>query len=168
MSGFFEFDGATAFTAGAIGEPGQRVFFIQVRADSRRVTLKCEKQQVATISQYLRQLLADAPDAHDRPLENTMQVATPIEVEFVLGTVGLAYDQRNDRLVLQLDEISPTDENGEPDPDFEPGRVRAFITRGQAAAFCEHADDVVASGRPLCVFCARPINIDGHMCPRMN
>jgi len=50
VSGFFEFDGATAFTVGAIGEPGQRVFLIQVRADSRRVTLKCEKQQVAARS----------------------------------------------------------------------------------------------------------------------
>lgn len=168
MSSFYDFEFATAFTTGTIGEPGQRVFLIQVRVDSQRVTLKCEKQQVAAISQYLRQLLADAPDAEDRPIENSMQVATPIDVEFVLGTVGLAYDQRNDRLVLQLDEITPTDENGEPDPDFEPGRVRTFITRGQAAAFCEHADDVVASGRPLCVFCARPINIDGHMCPRMN
>lgn len=168
MSVFYDFDKASAFTTGALGVPGERIFLLQVRADNRRVTMKCEKQQIAAISQYLRQLLADAPEAEDRPLEDAMQLASPIEVEFVLGTVGLAYDQRNDRLVLQLDEMTPTTEDGEPDPGFDAGRVRAFITRGQAAAFCEHADDVVAAGRPLCVFCGQPMNIDGHMCPRMN
>lgn len=168
MSVFYDFDKASAFTTGTLGVPGERIFLLQVRADNRRVTMKCEKQQIAAISQYLRQLLADAPEAEDRPLEDAMQLASPIEVEFVLGTVGLAYDQRNDRLVLQLDEMTPTTEDGEPDPGFDAGRVRAFITRGQAAAFCEHADDVVAAGRPLCVFCGHPINIDGHMCPRMN
>ena len=47
-------------------------------------------------------------------------------------------------------------------------RVRIHISRGQAAAFCEHADDVVAAGRPTCLFCGRPVNVDGHACPRMN
>lgn len=168
MSVYYDFDKTNAFTTGAIGEPGQRTFLLQIRADGHRVTLKCEKQQIAAMSQFLRQLLADAPDVEDRPLDDAMQIATPLEVEFILGTVGLAYDQRNDRMVLQLDEMAPTDENGEADPEFEVGRVRAFITRGQASAFCEHADDVVAAGRPLCVFCGQPINIDGHMCPRMN
>ncbi|MEK7411561.1 MAG: DUF3090 family protein [Actinomycetota bacterium] len=62
MSVFYDFDKASAFTTGALGVPGERIFLLQVRADNRRVTLKCEKQQIAAISQYLRQLLADAPE----------------------------------------------------------------------------------------------------------
>jgi hypothetical protein len=27
---------------------------------------------------------------------------------------------------------------------------------------------VVAAGRPACLFCGLPVNIDGHACPRMN
>jgi uncharacterized repeat protein (TIGR03847 family) len=95
----------------------------------------------------------------------------PVEPEFVLGTVGLAYDAISDCLVIQLDEIEIV--NGDESPEEildsqDLSRIRANITRGQAAAFCEHADGVVASGRPTCIFCGRPINKDGHLCPRMN
>jgi len=158
-----EFATTDSFTCGAFGEPGQRTFVIQVRADGDRVTMKCEKQQVAALSQYMRQLLEDAPDIEERPIEDAMQITLPVEPNFVVGTVGIAYDPRNDRMVVQIDELT-----GEEVDDDEAARIRLHITRGQAAAFCEHADDVVAAGRPLCVFCGRPIDLDGHPCPRMN
>jgi uncharacterized repeat protein (TIGR03847 family) len=117
----------------------------------------------------MRQLLEDAPDVDERPLEDAMQITPPIDVNFVVGTVGIAYDPRNDRMVVQIDELVPTDDDAPNDDDDATGaRLRLHITRGQAAAFCEHADDVVAAGRPLCVFCGRPIDLDGHPCPRMN
>ncbi len=171
MSSYFEFDTTDAFTTGALGEPGQRTFVLQVRADGQRITIKCEKDQVAAMSEYLRKLLADAPDVSQRPIKDAMQLSMPVEPEFVLGTVGLAYDSISDRLVIQLDEIEIVngDENPEEILDSQDlSRIRANITRGQAAAFCEHADGVVASGRPTCIFCGRPINKDGHLCPRMN
>jgi len=171
MSSFFEFDTTDTFTTGALGEPGQRTFVLQVRADGQRITIKCEKEQVAAMSEYLRKLLADAPDVLQRPIEDAMQLSMPIEPEFVLGTVGLAYDSISDRLVIQLDEIdaASVDENDFENIDQQDlSRIRANITRGQAAAFCEHADSVIASGRPTCIFCGRPINKDGHLCPRMN
>ena len=62
MSLYFEFDSTDAFTTGALGEPGQRTFVLQVRAEGQRITIKCEKEQVAALSEYLRKLLADAPD----------------------------------------------------------------------------------------------------------
>lgn len=165
-----EFGSTDSFTCAAFGEPGRRTFVLQVRADGERVTMKCEKQQVAALSQYIRQLLADAPDVDERPLEDAMQISPPVDITFTVGTVGIAYDPRNDRMVVQIDELVPTnDEDDEPlDDDHDGARVRLHITRGQAAAFCEHADDVVAAGRPLCVFCGRPIDLDGHPCPRMN
>ncbi|NBO68072.1 MAG: DUF3090 domain-containing protein [Actinobacteria bacterium] len=168
MSIYFEFDSTDAFTAGALGEPGKRTFVLQVRAEGQRITIKCEKEQVAAMSEYLRKLLADAPDVSHVPISDAMQLSQPIEPEFVLGTVGLAYDTLNDRLVIQLDEIEIPEEGDEPISDQDVSRVRAHITRGQAAAFCKHADEVVSSGRPSCVFCGRPINKDGHLCPRMN
>ncbi len=160
MSDYYEFDETDAFTTGALGQPGQRTFVIQVRADGSRFTMKCEKQQVAALSQYIRQLLADAPEM--------LQLSQPQEVNFTVGTVGIAYDPRNDRMVIQIEELVPFDENEEPIMDAEVTRIRLNITRGQAVAFCDHADEVVAAGRPPCIFCGRPMNIDGHMCPRMN
>ena len=46
--------------------------------------------------------------------------------------------------------------------------MRLFLTRSQARGFCDHAGEVVAAGRPACVFCGRPKDPDGHICPRMN
>ena len=168
MSDFYEFDETDAFTTGALGQPGQRTFVIQVRADGSRFTMKCEKQQVAALSQYIRQLLADAPDVRERPMDEMLQLSSPMDVNFTIGTVGIAYDPRNDRMVIQIEELVPFDENDEPIMDAEVTRIRMQITRGQAVAFCDHADEVVAAGRPPGIFCGRPMNIDGHMCPRMN
>ena len=168
MSDYYEFDETDAFTTGALGQPGQRTFVIQVRADGSRFTMKCEKQQVAALSQYIRQLLADAPEVRERPMDEMLQLPQPQEVNFTIGTVGIAYDPRNDRMVIQIEELVPFDENEEPIMDAEVTRIRLNITRGQAVAFCDHADEVVAAGRPPCIFCGRPMNIDGHMCPRMN
>ena len=167
MSTYFESDDVDAFTTAAIGEPGSRTFYLQIRSQGRHITMKCEKQQVAALSQYIRQLLADAPDVRERPLDDAMQMSTPNDVEFVVGTVGIAYDPRSDQMVIQIDEMRD-DEAFTEGEDDEVGRVRIYISRGQAAAFCEHADDVVAAGRPACIFCGRPKNVDGHACPRMN
>lgn len=167
MSTYFESDDIDAFTTAAIGEPGSRTFYLQIRSQGRHITMKCEKQQVAALSQYIRQLLADAPDVKERPLDDAMQMSTPNDVEFVVGTVGIAYDPRSDHMVIQIDEMRD-DEAFTEGEDDEVGRVRIYISRGQAAAFCEHADDVVAAGRPACIFCGRPKNVDGHACPRMN
>ena len=167
MSTYFESDDVDAFTTAAIGEPGSRTFYLQIRSQGRHITMKCEKQQVAALSQYIRQLLADAPDVKERPLDDAMQMTTPLDVEFIVGTVGIAYDPRSDQMVIQIDEMRD-DEAFTEGGDDEVGRVRIYISRGQAAAFCEHADDVVAAGRPACIFCGRPKNVDGHACPRMN
>jgi uncharacterized repeat protein (TIGR03847 family) len=140
VSIYFEFDSTDAFTTGALGEPGRRTFVLQVRADGQRITIKCEKEQVAAMSEYLRKLLADAPDVSHGPISDAMHLSQPIEPEFVLGTVGLAYDTISDRLVIQLDEIEVTTEDENELVEQDMSRVRAHITRGQAAAFCKHAD----------------------------
>ena len=35
-------------------------------------------------------------------------------------------------------------------------------------AFCDQTDRVVAAGRPDCEYCGRPVDLEGHFCPRMN
>jgi uncharacterized repeat protein (TIGR03847 family) len=171
MSVFFDFDEVDAFTVGALGRPGERIFFIQVRRGANRVTIKCEKQQAAAIAEHLRRILNDLPAPTEKPIAAAMQLAEPIEPAFVLGPVGLGYDRATDRVLVQLEEVIELDEEGEPlDESDDDGRgyVRAFVTRHQAHAFCLHADEVVAAGRPACIWCARPIDPDGHACPRMN
>jgi uncharacterized repeat protein (TIGR03847 family) len=167
MSVFFEFDEVDAFTTGAIGEPGHRTFFLQARAGRQRVTIRCEKQQVAAIVEYLRRVLSDLPPADERPVPAAMELAAPADEVFVLGPIGLGYDRANDRVLVQLEELIVGDDDAEPDTD-DRGHLRVFVSRGQAAAFCDHADRVVAAGRPPCSWCGQPIDPDGHPCPRMN
>jgi uncharacterized repeat protein (TIGR03847 family) len=174
MSVFFEFDEVDTFIAAAIGEPGSRVFYLHARAGTQRVTVKCEKQQVSAIAQYLRRVLNDLPPPEDRPMHGAVDIRDPGEQSFVLGPIGLGYDRGNDRLLVQLEELVPSDVEEADDPAIEAqdatdrGHVRLYVTRSQAAAFCDHADDLVAAGRPSCVWCGGPIDPDGHACPRMN
>jgi uncharacterized repeat protein (TIGR03847 family) len=168
VSVFFEFDDVSAFTVGTVGRPGERVFLLQARSDGDRVTIKCEKQQTAAIVQYLRKLLADLPPPEDRPMPGALEMRPPLDAAFVLGSIGLGYDRANDRVLIQLDEVGEVDEEGELVDDVDRGHVRLYVSRGQAAAFCDHADGVVEAGRPPCPWCSFPIDPDGHDCPRMN
>ena len=169
MSVYFDFDEVDAFTVGALGEPGARAFFLQARRGTTRVTVKCEKQQASAISDYLRRVLNDLPAPTERPIAAAMELAEPVAAAFVLGPVGLGYDRSNDMVLVQLEEVIAVDEEGEPlDADPDRGHVRVFLTRSQAHAFCDHAETIVAAGRPSCIWCANPINPDGHFCVRMN
>lgn len=177
MSIFYEFDEVDTFAAAALGEPGSRVFYLHARAAGQRVTVKCEKQQVTAIAQYLRKVLSDLPPPESRPMPGLADVADAAGTEaFVLGPIGLGYDRGNDRLLVQLEEMVPVDDSLGDDDDApivveessDRGHIRLYVTRSQAAAFCDHADEVVAAGRPACMWCGNPIDPDGHPCPRMN
>jgi len=177
VSVFYEFDEVDSFSAAAIGEPGSRVFYLHARAGAQRVTVKCEKQQVTAISQYLRRVLSDLPPPEDRPLPGAVELGEQSDLAdqaFVLGPIGLGYDRGNDRVLVQLEELlaADADADAEEAEDVEPpsdrGHIRLYVTRSQAAAFCDHADEIVAAGRPTCMWCGFPIDPDGHPCPRMN
>ena len=153
------------FTTGAIGRPGQRTFFLQMSGEGSNYHVKCEKLQVAAISQYLMNVLQDLPPADERPIASSMALSSHGDPAFVLGRIALGYDAHNDRLILELAEMGDTDEEDEYE---ELGRIRLSITRGQAIAFCEHADAAVSAGRPPCHWCDGVVDPDGHVCPRMN
>ena len=122
---FYEFEEVDTFTTGAVGRPGERMFFLQARNGRTRVAVKCEKQQVAAISQYLRRVLNDLPPAEERPLPAALQLVEPVDVVFVLGPIGLGYDRATDRLVVQLEEVGEVDEEG--DGGRGPRRSRAAL-----------------------------------------
>ena len=181
MDFFADFDFVDVITAGAIGEPGRRTFYIQARAGARTVTIRSEKQQVAAIGKYLRRALAHLPVPEGQPPRSVMQLAEPVQEAFVLGAIALEFNRSNDEFVLHLKEFAPLsqdddeDELEEDDDDDDDSlenasgsRARVSMTRAQAMAFCDNADRIVSAGRPDCELCELPINPDGHFCPRMN
>ena len=181
MDFFADFDFVDVITAGAIGEPGRRTFYIQARAGARTVTIRSEKQQGAAIGKYLRRALAHLPVPEGQPPRSVMQLAEPVQEAFVLGAIALEFNRSNDEFVLHLKEFAPLSQDDDED-DLEEdddddddslenasgSRARVSMTRAQAMAFCDNADRIVSAGRPDCEYCELPINPDGHFCPRMN
>lgn len=165
MATEFDLPEVDRFTAGAIGEPGERVFYLQAVAGAHVVTLRCEKQQVAALAQYLAELLADLPTPADAELPADMELVSPVEPEWVVGQIGVVFDEARDRMVVRADELVLEDEGRD---DETPGMARLALTRAQVHAFVRRAAALVAAGRPPCPLCGRPLDPEGHMCIKTN
>jgi uncharacterized repeat protein (TIGR03847 family) len=179
MSTSFDFSSPEHFNVGAVGPAGQRVFFLQVRQGSEVATLRLEKQQVAALGDYLAGILADLPDAEAVPTD--ADLVEPALEEWVVGALAVAYEEDEDRILLVAEELVLEDDGDDDDDDDDesglvpvdpdrddPATARFRLTRGQVLAFIRHAAELVTSGRPLCRLCGRPIDPDGHACPRLN
>lgn len=162
------------FTTGTVGPPGQRVFYLQVRDDQLTVSLRCEKQQVAALAEYLDGLLDDLEPAPLGGPAGDLRLAEPVQDLWTVGSIGVAYDEPSDRIVVLLEElVVPEDDEDAPDEtdsddELEGASVRVRLTRAQVSAFVQHGRELVAAGRPACRFCGLPVDPDGHACPRMN
>ena len=118
--------GTVVLVSGAVGEPGQRTFYLQTHGAGGMHTVKCEKGQVAALAEHLERLLADLPAVSATALVDT-DLHPPLEPRFVLGTIGLAYDTVADRVVIVLEELVATDED-------DPARPRVALIGTVAAA----------------------------------
>jgi len=176
MGFYFDFEDADGFATGAIGQPGDRTFYVQVRGDGRTVSIKCEKQQVAALAEYLRGMLADMPDTGTAVDTTSASLVSPVEQDFVLGSVGLGVDRPNMRMVVQLEEMVLVDEDeedifdllDEDEEDDDSTVVRVMLTPSQARAFCDTADLFINAGRAICKWCSSPVDPAGHACPKFN
>jgi uncharacterized repeat protein (TIGR03847 family) len=161
MSDSFELDAPDHFTAGAVGPPGERVFYLQARQAGQLLTLKCEKEQVRALGEYLTELLAKFPAAAgEEPGDPAL--LEPVEAAWAIAALGAGYDQDGDRVVLEARELL------EEETEEEPAVARFHITRTQAAAFVAGVRALVEAGRPLCPACSQPKDPSGHVCPRSN
>ncbi len=161
MSASFDFEAPDHFTAGAVGPPGERVFYLQVREASALVTLKCEKEQVGALGEYLADLLARLGPAGEEP-SRPVGLLEPIEAAWAVAAFGVGYDEKDDRILVVVQELA---EEGSAD---QGATARFSITRAQARGFAECARDLVRAGRPICPMCGQPRDAGGHVCPRSN
>lgn len=168
MSASFDLPHVERFTAGTVGEPGARVFYLQAVSGPQVVTLRLEKAQVAAMAQYLAEMLVDLPTPSPAEMPTDLELVEPVVAEWVVGQIGVVFDSERDRLVLQTEEVADVDEEGERLPDPDAGMVRIALTRGQVAGFVVRAATLVAAGRPPCPLCGRPLDPEGHVCIKTN
>lgn len=157
-------------TADAIGQPGQRVFFLQAWQGDKTYTILIEKVQLQSLASGIEQFLAEVirqhPDLEDVPgdyLEEEMHIRPPLTPLFRAGEIGLGYDAENDRVLLLVREILFENQNAE-----EASVLRIWCTRRQLRKLARWGAEVVSRGRPICPQCGEPMEPEGHFCVKKN
>lgn len=175
----FEFVDPERFVAGTVGEPGERTFYLQATSGARVVSVALEKVQVAALAERLDELLdevrrrqgndSDVPATAPPELEDVAPLGTPIEEEFRVGALALAWEEESSTVLVEAqsstgDDEAEADENAE----FTGDLLRVRLQPSAARAFAKRALRVVAAGRPPCPLCGNPLDPRGHVCPRQN
>jgi uncharacterized repeat protein (TIGR03847 family) len=183
----FDYDPPERFVAGTVGQPGSRTFFLQARTGAHLTSVALEKAQVSVLAERVDELLdevlrrtggsAPVPALATADSEDNDPLDTPIEEEFRVGTMSLAWDGETQRVVIECfaegtvtdDELELEAAEAEVDEEEADGAVlRVSISGAAARAFAKRALAVVAAGRPPCPFCSGPLDPEGHICPRAN
>jgi uncharacterized repeat protein (TIGR03847 family) len=179
MDNVIELDGVDALGAGAIGEPGQRVFYIQADKSDARLTVVVEKEQVALLAEeavaFLDRIGLEYPEEQGESATlhpSAAQVTEPAVPLFRARMIGLGFEPDRKLVLLELRERADDEDDDEPvdvSPGAEDGYVaRIFATRAQVRAMAARGAEAVSSGRPLCQLCNFPMDPEGHICPRWN
>jgi uncharacterized repeat protein (TIGR03847 family) len=177
----YDFEPPERFVAGTVGEPGDRTFFLQARGGGRVISVALEKVQVSLLADKLEELLSEAarrfgaeipPSADPLPTDNE-PLDTPLDEEFRVGTLGLAWDADDNTVLIEAlaaGEGAAEEAEEEPiDPeDSDLDLLRVRLGPRETRAFIERARRVVSAGRPPCPLCGLPLDPDGHLCPRQN
>jgi uncharacterized repeat protein (TIGR03847 family) len=186
----FDYDPPDRFVAGTVGEPGQRTFYLQARQGDRLTTVALEKQQVAALAERVDEVLDEvlrrsggsgAPAVAPAALDDKAPLDQPIDEDFRVGTLALAWDGGAGVLVIEAHQMELTEDEGDDDAaaaappavtdDGETAAgdvLRVRLSPAVARAFAQRAAAVVGAGRPPCPFCGLPLDPAGHVCPRQN
>jgi uncharacterized repeat protein (TIGR03847 family) len=165
---------AARFIVSAIGEPGQRQFFLQVKSESGLNAVTLEKGQVVALTERFEDLvrelrrgkLASSADLAFPATIDDQPMELPIESDFTVGVISIAWEK--DYVVVNIQAATQEDDLLIDDLDFGPDLIIAHLKIHQVKGFCERAKAVISAGRPQCPFCALPVDPLGHLCPRAN
>jgi uncharacterized repeat protein (TIGR03847 family) len=159
------------FTADYVGTPGERSFYVQARDSSATHSYEIEKEQIRALAEKLREVLVlvdqeDTVLATEPARDPALELESPIEPDYRIGTIGLAYDESSDIVVVLLQPVD-AEEPAEAIVESDVGD-RVLLRRDQVRAFILHAASILAEGRPTCQLCGLPIDPEGHRCPASN
>jgi len=164
----YELDPVDRIAIAAVGEPGQRRFFLLATGSGRTLTLGCEKGQVQALVVRLHQMLeAQQIETPEGAAGEVVPGSEPGEPEWQIGEMGLGYHEARGMFVLVASQVASGETPEAPPVDDAPS-VRFWLSRDQVVAFSKQAESVLSAGRPLCPRCGLPMDASGHPCPVMN
>lgn len=170
MTRSFDLHDVRRFTTGTIGPRGGRTFYLQVSTETATISLKLEKQQVTALAEYLETMMRDLPSPRAEDLPVDLELAEPVIAEWVVASMGVAWSEASEKIVLWAEALVPVDEDDDSDEDTEeePATGRFELSVAQAEAFIHRARRVVGAGRPPCTVCGAPLNHDDGWCACAN
>lgn len=155
---------------GTIGEPGRRLFVVQVSQGGTLASVAVEKQQVSVLARRIITILEQLEDLGHVMVSSARVIDrgpldAPVDIEFRAGAIGLAWD--GNRGAIQL-ELFSSDLGGHMDDDDANVMLQVWLSPRKAQQFALRAEEVVAAGRPACPLCGQALEPGGHICPRSN
>lgn len=166
------------FVAGTVGQPGERIFFLQAKTKSKINSVVVEKSQVAILSERIDILLDQIKnDSNDEEIPKSFEdkaldlepLENPVIEDFRAGVLSLGWNIKNKNLIIEAHAES---EEKVPEIDSEeingPDVLRVYLTAIQGRNFSERARRLVSAGRQPCPFCQEPLGQQGHICARAN
>ena len=163
----YELDPVDRIAVTAVGDPGQRRFFLLATGSGRTLTLGCEKSQIQALIVRLHQMLEaqqiEVPEGAVAAGDNE----SPGDAEWQIGEMGLGYHEARRMFVLVASQAAVGESTEETEASDAPS-VRFWLSPDQVIAFSKQAESVLSAGRPLCPRCGLPMDPSGHPCPVMN
>lgn len=137
-------------SAGAVGDPGQRTFYLQARSAGDYLAVIVEKEQVAGLVQTASRL-AGIAEAELRGGDLNLE---PVQPEWRAGALRLGADDRGERFLLEI-ERAGSDE-----------AIHWVMGRDELVAMvADGAYAVEATRRNRCRACGRRLDLDrAHHC----
>lgn len=166
-----DFGPVDRITADAVGEPGERTFYVQARHLDETVTVIVEKQQVQLLAASILELLTDLElETGQGPPDEELLLDEPLDPRWRAGRLSIGYDQERDLFMLEMEELRPDLEEDDPRTLLEADAeiVRLWATREQMFAVSRYGAAAADRGRPTCQYCGNPLDPEGHACPAMN
>lgn len=162
----------THITVDAIGQPGERVFYLQGKSPNQVITLLVEKFQIQTLAlavenlmSELREKTPDITDASPDYNEEEMTLEPPLDPLYRVGELSLGYDPAQDLMILIAKEIPLDVSESEEDSLSE---VRFWCTRSQLWALGRWGIELASRGRPVWPSTGEPILPPGEFSPKNN
>ena len=139
---------------GTRGEVGARLFLLQAREGRRLVVVKCEKQQLAALAQWLGVAVTEM----GRPghLPEDLSLEAEYEPDLVMGDVSLAVDAEARHVDVVIDSVDDEDQ------------LHLTLSAEWAGTLAIAIVRLIEVGRAPCPLCGGPLDARGHDCPRTN
>lgn len=146
---------ADGFLAGAIGEPGERTFLLELRAGGDVSWFLLEKRQVAAMALESAQLLEETGFIGAGASSGGDGLESPDAVKFRVAQIDMVYTEVSGLIDIVLQPADPEQDEA----------VAFSLTPVQLDRMARAAAFAVEGGRPACPRCGLAMDAEGHHCP---